>query len=308
MTTEVRTIGFIGAGNMPQSIIGGMVKGGYPADKIIASNPSRPKLDKLESECGIATTQDNHEVIAKADVIVLSVKPQLMSDVCADLKSNCEGISEKLFVTIAAGIRIEKYKQYLGDSTTMIRVMPNTPSLVGEGVSGLVADSSATDADKDFITQVFDYVGLTIWMDEEDKIDVLGAVAGSGPAYFFEFMHGLQQAAESLGFPADKARAWFSKLHWVLPKWPATATFHWLSCVNRSQAKVAQQRKASKSIRNLNWTRFPTKRFVQQSPATRKWRNYSDSGKFGVRLILYICRMFLIFSVSLSRNMSRKPE
>lgn len=207
MTTEVRTIGFIGAGNMPQSIIGGMVKGGYPADKIIASNPSRPKLDKLESECGIATTQDNHEVIAKADVIVLSVKPQLMSDVCADLKNNCEGINEKLFVTIAAGIRIEKYKQYLGDSTTMIRVMPNTPSLVGEGVSGLVADSSATDADKDFITQVFDYVGLTIWMNEEDKIDVLGAVAGSGPAYFFEFMHGLQQAAESLGFPADKARA-----------------------------------------------------------------------------------------------------
>jgi pyrroline-5-carboxylate reductase len=202
-----RTIAFIGAGNMPQSIIGGMVRGGFPATSIYVSNPSRPKLDLLEEKHGVHTSQDNIEVAQQADVIVLSVKPQLMAEVCAHLRENLGGLEDKLVITIAAGIRIEKYHQYLGDQVSMVRVMPNTPSLVGEGVSGIVADSSVTDSDKDFVTEVFDYVGKTIWVDDEDGIDVLGAVAGSGPAYFFEFMAGLQKVAEELGFNAEDARA-----------------------------------------------------------------------------------------------------
>ncbi|RUO29467.1 pyrroline-5-carboxylate reductase [Aliidiomarina sanyensis] len=204
---EVRTIGFIGAGNMPQSILGGMIKGGYPAKHVLASNPSRPKLDLLEEKYGIYTSQDNHEIARKADVIVLSVKPQLMREVCEDLAAHVPDLDKKLIVSIAAGLRFARYYEFLGDDITLIRCMPNTPSLVGAGVSGLVADGKATTADKDFVTQVFDYVGLTIWLDEEDAIDVLGAVAGSGPAYFFEFMHGLQRAAEELGFDAEQARA-----------------------------------------------------------------------------------------------------
>ncbi|TRW47947.1 pyrroline-5-carboxylate reductase [Aliidiomarina halalkaliphila] len=206
-SSNVRTIGFIGAGNMPQSILGGMVKGGYPTTAIMASNPSRPKLDMLEEKYGIYTSQDNHEIAGKADVIVLSVKPQLMRDVCADLAAHVPDLDEKLIITIAAGLRFERYYEYLGNNITLVRVMPNTPSLVGEGVSGLVADDKATQADRDFVTQVFNYVGLTLWLDNEDAIDVLGAVAGSGPAYFFEFMHGLQRAAEDLGFDAEQARA-----------------------------------------------------------------------------------------------------
>lgn|SRR5690554_2664735 len=204
---EVRTIGFIGAGNMPRSIIGGMVRGGYPADKIWASNRSRPKLDALEKDFGVQITQNNHELVAACDVIVMSVKPQLMKDVCADLKEHSPTINSKLVTTVAAGVPIAKYHQYLGESTRIIRIMPNTPSLVGEGVSGLCADEKVTTADRHYITQVFDYVGLTIWLEEEASIDVLGAVAGSGPAYFFEFMNGLQQAAEALGFDAKTARA-----------------------------------------------------------------------------------------------------
>lgn len=204
---NTRTIAFIGAGNMPQSIIGGMVRGGYPASAIFASNPSRAKLDTLEEKHGIQTSQDNIEVASKADVIVLSVKPQLMADVCAHLRENLPNLADKLVITIAAGIRIEKYHQYLGDDVRMIRVMPNTPSLVGEGVSGLAADNQVTGSDKDFVTEVFDYVGKTIWVSDEDGIDVLGAVAGSGPAYFFEFMAGLQQVAEELGFSTEDARA-----------------------------------------------------------------------------------------------------
>lgn len=204
---DIRTIGFIGAGNMPRSIIGGMVRGGYPADKIWASNRSRPKLDELEQDFGVQVTQNNHDLVAACDVIVMSVKPQLMKEVCADLKQHAPAISGKLVTTIAAGVPIANYHRYLGESTRVIRIMPNTPSLVGEGVSGLCADSTVTEADRDYITQVFNYVGLTIWVEEESSIDVLGAVAGSGPAYFFEFMNGLQQAAEALGFDAKTARA-----------------------------------------------------------------------------------------------------
>lgn len=204
---NTRNIAFIGAGNMPQSIIGGMVRGGYPASSIYASNPSRGKLETLQEKHGIHISQDNLDVVKTADVIVLSVKPQLMADVCAHLRDNVSDLDSKLVITIAAGIRIEKYHQYLGDNVSMVRVMPNTPSLVGEGVSGVVADESVSDDDKAFVTEIFDYVGKTIWVKDEDAIDVLGAVAGSGPAYFFEFMAGLQKVAEELGFNPEDARA-----------------------------------------------------------------------------------------------------
>ena len=206
MTTQHRTIAFIGAGNMTQSIVGGMVASGYPADAIFVSNPSTGKLEKIAAELGVHTSQDNAEVANKADVIVLAVKPQLMADVCAALREQVTDLTDKLIVTIAAGIRISKYRQYLGDDIRMIRVMPNTPSLVGKGMSGLVADDRVDDSDKRFITTAFDGVGATLWVSDEDELDILGAVAGSGPAYFFEFMASLQKAAVALGFDRDKAR------------------------------------------------------------------------------------------------------
>lgn len=206
MTTSPRKIAFIGAGNMTQSIVGGMVKSGYPSDLIYVSNPSPAKLEKMRDTLHVHTSQDNAEVANAADVIVLSVKPQLMADVCAALTEQVANLSEKLIVTIAAGIRIEKYRQYLGNSIRMIRVMPNTPSLVGKGMSGLVADDRVNDDDKAYITEAFDGVGATLWVADEDELDILGAVAGSGPAYFFEFMASLQKAATALGFDREKAR------------------------------------------------------------------------------------------------------
>ncbi|MEA3588676.1 pyrroline-5-carboxylate reductase [Pseudidiomarina sp. 1APP75-27a] len=206
MTTQVRKIAFIGAGNMTQSIVGGMVSSGYPNDKIYVSNPSVGKLEKMANSLHVHTSQDNAEVANAADVIVLAVKPQLMADVCAALTEQVSNLSDKLIVTIAAGIRIEKYRQYLGESIRMIRVMPNTPSLVGKGMSGLVADDRVSDDDKNYITEAFDGVGATLWVANEDELDILGAVAGSGPAYFFEFMASLQKAAVELGFDRDKAR------------------------------------------------------------------------------------------------------
>ena len=160
----------------------------------------------MKSNLGVNTSQDNIEVIEQADVIVLSVKPQLMEQVCADIKSKVSNLADKLIITIAAGIRMPKYRTYLGDDITIIRVMPNTPSLVGQGMSGLVTDS-ADDKDKAYVTDVFDGVGDTLWVADEDQLDILGAVAGSGPAYFFEFMDSLAKGAMELGFDPEKARA-----------------------------------------------------------------------------------------------------
>lgn len=206
MTAKLRKIAFIGAGNMTQSIVGGMVRSGYPKDLIYVSNPSPGKLETISSQLGVHTSQDNAEVASAADVVVLAVKPQLMADVCAALREAVPDISEKLIVTIAAGIRMPKYRTYLGDDIRIIRVMPNTPSLVGKGMSGLVADDRADESDREFITSAFDGVGATLWVNNEDELDILGAVAGSGPAYFFEFMASLQEAAVILGFDRDKAR------------------------------------------------------------------------------------------------------
>lgn len=204
---DIRNIAFIGAGNMTQSIVGGMCKSGYPADNIWVSNPSAGKLEKMQSELGVNTSHDNLEVVNAADVIVLSVKPQLMADVCGHLKDNIDNLADKLIITIAAGIRMPKYRQYLGDDITIVRVMPNTPSLVGQGMSGLVAEDSVTETNKQYVTEVFNGVGDTLWVSDEDQLDILGAVAGSGPAYFFEFMDSLAKGAEALGFDPEKARA-----------------------------------------------------------------------------------------------------
>ncbi|PWW35818.1 pyrroline-5-carboxylate reductase [Idiomarina loihiensis] len=204
---DIRNIAFIGAGNMTQSIVGGMCKSGYPADKVWVSNPSDAKLEKMKSELGVNTSNDNLEVVNNADAIVLSVKPQLMAEVCAHLRENVHNLTDKLIITIAAGIRIPKYREYLGENIRIIRVMPNTPSLVGQGMSGLVTDYSVDEADKNFVTEAFNGVGETLWVSDEDQLDILGAVAGSGPAYFFEFMDSLAKAATELGFDAEKARA-----------------------------------------------------------------------------------------------------
>ena len=204
---DIRNIAFIGAGNMTQSIVGGMCKSGYPADKVWVSNPSDAKLEKMKSELGVNTSNDNLEVVNNADAIVLSVKPQVMAEVCAHLRENVHNLTDKLIITIAAGIRIPKYREYLGENIRIIRVMPNTPSLVGQGMSGLVTDNSVDDADKNFVTEAFNGVGETLWVSDEDQLDILGAVAGSGPAYFFEFMDSLAKAATELGFDAEKARA-----------------------------------------------------------------------------------------------------
>ncbi|CCQ09938.1 Pyrroline-5-carboxylate reductase [Pseudoalteromonas luteoviolacea B = ATCC 29581] len=200
-----KTIAFIGTGNMSYAIIGGMVKSGFDPSQIIATNRNQTKLDKVAADFGVQTTTDNLAAIARADVIVLSVKPQMMGDLCESIVNADIQYQDKLFVSVAAGLTVTRLRDMLKHPVKMVRCMPNTPSLFGKGVSGLYADAINED-EKVFIEQVFSSTGIAIWLNEERKINDIIAVTGSSPAYFFLFMESIETKAIELGFTAEQAR------------------------------------------------------------------------------------------------------
>lgn len=201
---QSRKIAFIGAGNMSRCIISGLVKNGYDAKLIIASNPSTPKLDGLSAEFGINTTQDNDTACTFADVIVLSVKPQMMEAVTAELSP--ASLQNKLFVSLAAGLTVSRLHEMLGSTYPLIRVMPNTPSLLGKGMSGLYAQNTVSQVDKEFAEQMMNAVGKTVWVEDESGINTVIAGAGSSPAYFFLFLEAMQQEVMNMGLGKAEAR------------------------------------------------------------------------------------------------------
>lgn len=200
-----KIIAFIGAGNMTRSIVSGLVRNGYPADHIIASNPSMPKLTALEQDFGINTCLHNHHACERADVVVLAVKPQLMSEVCADLAKHCD-FNNKFLISIAAGLTVGRLQSMLGQTVTLVRVMPNTPSLIGKGLSGLYADAQATQQQRDFVAEMMAQVGKVLWVEQEADINGVIAAAGSSPAYFFYFLQAMAEEAMAMGFDAASAR------------------------------------------------------------------------------------------------------
>jgi pyrroline-5-carboxylate reductase len=202
---EHRKIAFIGAGNMSKSIIKGLLEHGYPPTLITASNPSSGKLLQLKEQYGINTTQDNLQALLVAEVIVLAVKPQLMEVVCAEL-ALAKDLNNKLFISIAAGITVERLQQMLGANYALIRTMPNTPSALGKGMTGLFATQSISATDKDFAGDLMHQVGEITWLESEPMIDAVIAAAGSSPAYFFAFLEAMQTEAEHQGFDHKTAR------------------------------------------------------------------------------------------------------
>lgn len=201
-----RTLAFIGAGNMSRSIIAGLIQAGYPAERITAANPSRPKLDELADQFGIRITQNNAEAAREAEVIVLAVKPQLMAAMLEALVAELGSLEGKLLVSIAAGIKVERLQEMAGGHGRIIRTMPNTPSLLGLGMTGLYAPTGIAQADRDFAEQMMKAVGKTLWVAQESGINGVIAAAGSAPAYFFLFMQGIAEEAEAMGFTPEQAR------------------------------------------------------------------------------------------------------
>lgn len=201
-----KKITFIGAGNMASSIISGLVKDGYPSDTICASSPTLNSTNKLVEQFSIKGSQDNTASSNWAEVIVLSVKPQMMAVVCQALVDAGVDFSDKLVLSIAAGVSVRRLQSLLGENTAVIRTMPNTPSLLQKGMTGLFASPQVNTEDKNFAGQLMQAVGETLWVEEESMIDAVTATSGSAPAYFFLFMEAMQAKAQQMGFSDEEAR------------------------------------------------------------------------------------------------------
>ncbi|GAA0821682.1 pyrroline-5-carboxylate reductase [Colwellia asteriadis] len=201
----MKKIAFIGAGNMARAIVIGLVNSGVTPSDIIVANPSPEKRLALANEFGIMHTDDNIKATEFADIIVLSVKPHFISDVCQQLTKACD-ISQKLFISVAAGRTVAQIQQALACNAAVVRVMPNTPSQLGFGMSGLFASPEVNDEQKAASGKLMSAVGKIIWLETESKINDVIAVAGSAPAYFFLFMEAMETHAKSLGFTDEESR------------------------------------------------------------------------------------------------------
>ncbi|WP_223671110.1 pyrroline-5-carboxylate reductase [Kangiella shandongensis] len=198
-------VGFIGAGNMAASILGGLIQSGLPAECIYVSNPSAGKLDALKAKYPtLNITHDNAEVANHVDYLLLAVKPQKMSLACDDFKDM--DLSTKCAISVAAGVTCETLTNLLGDDTPVVRSMPNTPSLIGYGATGLFANDKVSQKQKEATSAIFEAVGKSIWVDDENLMDVVTAVSGSGPAHYFLYMESVVQGGMELGLPEETAR------------------------------------------------------------------------------------------------------
>ncbi|HHC74902.1 MAG TPA: pyrroline-5-carboxylate reductase [Thiothrix sp.] len=198
-------ISFIGAGNMAQSLIHGIISGGLAVDLRVA-DPQQAPLDHIHKQYpSVAIMHDNQAAIEQADVVIFAVKPQIMGEVVKPLSVLlCE--QKPLIISIAAGIPLKHFKHWLSDELALIRCMPNTPALVQTGATGLFANHNVTTTQHDLAEQLMQAVGLTVWLDKESDIDSVTALSGSGPAYYFFVMEAMQQAAEKLGLSPTQAR------------------------------------------------------------------------------------------------------
>ncbi|MBT7593061.1 MAG: NAD(P)-binding domain-containing protein, partial [Candidatus Scalindua sp.] len=176
-------IGFIGGGKMGEALMKGLLRAKLSsADKIIVSDVDTKRCQTLEDETGIKTTQENREVIANSDVIILAIKPNVMGTILEELKSDIT--SEHLVVSIAAGIPLSFMESSLNEGCRAIRVMPNTPCLVGETAAGYALGKNATRNDGELVGQILNAVGKSFLL-EEKYLDAVTGLSGSGPAFIY---------------------------------------------------------------------------------------------------------------------------
>jgi pyrroline-5-carboxylate reductase len=198
-------LAFIGGGNMARSLIGGLIADGWDPGRIRVADPDPQQTDRLAQRFSVTTTQDNHTALEQADAVVLAVKPQVIKPVVTELTAAIAA-QRPLIISIAAGIRATALRGWLGKDTAIVRTMPNTPALVQSGATALFANPAVSEEQRNLAESVLRAVGLTLWVDDEDLMDAVTALSGSGPAYFFLFMEALQDAGTDLGLPVETAR------------------------------------------------------------------------------------------------------
>jgi pyrroline-5-carboxylate reductase len=195
-------ITFIGGGNMAKAMIGGLIKRGYSPSKMHVVEMSREKCAELHNEFGVRATTELGEAVAHAETVILATKPQNLREVALQL---AQIIEERLVISIAAGIRTRDLARWL-KTHNIVRCMPNTPALIRSGVTALYAMPAVNPEQCHRAESVLAAVGSTLWVDEEEMMDAVTAISGSGPAYVFYFIEAMQQAAYELGLDEAQAR------------------------------------------------------------------------------------------------------
>ena len=193
-------IAFIGGGNMGFALAAGVEKA-LPDHQIKVADPISSQRERFES-AGIETTPSNTEAVKDADVVILAVKPQTIDAVATELRPI---IKNQLVISIAAGTPLSKLNALLGEQLAIVRCMPNTPALVGEGITGMLANANVTAAQRSLAESILSVCGLVVWFESDDDLDKVTALSGSGPAYFFYLIESLVAAGESMGLSRDAA-------------------------------------------------------------------------------------------------------
>lgn len=196
-------IAFIGGGNMASALIGGLIKRGTAPTDIYVIDLFEQTRQRLETTYGIATGEHPSERLAKYDALVLAVKPQQLKEVAQSLTPH---LREQLIISIAAGIRAGDLSRWLGGYNHIVRCMPNTPALIGQGITGLAALSAVDTRQRQLAEAVLSAAGQIVWCDNEGQLDAVTAISGSGPAYVFYFIEAMQKAAQELGFNEAQGR------------------------------------------------------------------------------------------------------
>lgn len=197
-------ITFIGAGNMASAIISGLIKNGYPSSNINVSEPRTGKTSKLKDKFNIKTFTSNQRAVKDANIIVFAVKPQIMSDVCHDLKDI--NLNDKLVISIAAGVKCTTIENSCQQPLSIIRAMPNTPALIGYGSTAFFANTNATPAQIKMAEIIFNAIGNSYQLKSEKLINAVTAASGSSPAYFFLIIDAMIKTAISQGIEPSIAK------------------------------------------------------------------------------------------------------
>jgi pyrroline-5-carboxylate reductase len=195
-------IAFIGGGNMASAIIGGLIAQGVLTSQIDVVEPFAEARDKLKASYGINAQEQPGAFLAQADTVVWAVKPQTFKEAALPVRPHT---ASALHLSVAAGIRSGSIVQWLG-TERVVRAMPNTPALIGKGISALYARPGVTVHDKERVCQVMAGTGELLWLDAEEKLDVVTALSGSGPAYVFYFIEAMTTAGAEMGLTREQAQ------------------------------------------------------------------------------------------------------
>ena len=201
-TAPYPRLAFVGGGNMASAIVGGLVASGHPAQRIVVVEPHAPQADIVRERFGVQVEAAGGAALAGADVVVWAVKPQAFGAAAAPCAPYVAGA---LHLSVMAGIRSDAIAHAVG-TERVVRAMPNTPALIGEGIAGLFARAAVTAADRAAVERVLAPTGELLWVAREADLDAVTALSGSGPAYVFFFLEAMMQAAVDMGLDPAQGR------------------------------------------------------------------------------------------------------